>query len=239
MISLITGIALAGAAATVQRNISMIDKAKLASSNDPETLVIPSEKNRYFTPDIRLKLTLPSKYLHQRGEEWKSPLNSVNFALNLKDYSATKVTPIEDSSIIVVDIGISAYDGVNNLVKDFIRIRHTDKGQRWGKELETQRYGLNYYTTIEYPGAPPNEFLFDNEKFHKTMIRCRPSGNAYPSLCTISIMDERGAGKNPDANATVLTEIIFRQDRLAEWKEISQQVAHFLQDKIEIVGWEK
>ena len=202
-----------------------------------ETLVIPTEQNEYFKQDIRFKLTLPSVYLHQKGEAWKPPINGVSFAIDLDGDSATALTPVERPSVVVVALSVVRYDGVNGLVKSRTALRRSNKGERWGDEVETRRYGLNYFTTFEYPGASPKEFLFDDGPFHRTMIDCRPSGNGYPSLCSLSVVGVRGGGINPQADAAVMTEITFRHDRLADWKAIQQQVEHFLDDKIIVIEW--
>jgi len=237
MFALVSAIAALTAGAAVTMGIIPIARPPALAPADSETLVVPTERNKYFKQDIRFKLTLPSAYLHQKGETWKPPLNGVSFAVDLKDGRATGLTPIERPSVVVVALSVVAYQGVDRSVKDYVHLRRSDKGERWGEEIETRRYGLNYFTTIEYPGAPPKEFLFDNDFFHRTMIDCRPSGNAYPSLCTLTVVGERGGGINPQANAAVMTEIIFRHERLADWEIIRQQVEHFLGGKIIVSGW--
>jgi hypothetical protein len=147
------------------------------------------------------------------------------------------VTPIENSWITVVALSISNPDAINAQVRNYINVRHSDKGERWGRELETRQYGLNYFTTIEYPGASPKEFLFDDGPYYRTMIECHPSGNAYPSLCTLSSVSERGGGVKSQSNAAVMTDITFRHGRLADWHKIQQQVERFLDGKLFVIGW--
>jgi hypothetical protein len=90
MFAILAALTMGAALAT---GVIPISSPPALAPTEPETLVVPTEQNEYFEPDIRFKLTLPSAYLHQRGETWKSPINGVNFAINLKDNGATSTAP--------------------------------------------------------------------------------------------------------------------------------------------------
>lgn len=68
MFALVSAIAALTAGAAVTMGIIPIARPPALAPADSETLVVPTERNKYFKQDIRFKLTLPSAYLHQKGE---------------------------------------------------------------------------------------------------------------------------------------------------------------------------
>ncbi|MCW3847963.1 hypothetical protein OF829_12005 [Sphingomonas sp. LB-2] len=206
-----------------------------AQSNAAETLIVPSEKNEYFQQDIRFKLTLPSAYLHQQGETWTPPINGVSFSIDLRDDSATDVTPIEEGSIVVVQLSVAYFDAIDASLNPASRRFMGFRGIRGDGDFP-QQFGLNYATNTPFPHSAPEETLFRRDPYD-LMIVCNPSGNDYPSLCTLRSIGERGGGLNPEANAAVLTEITFRRDRLPDWAAIQRHVEQFLRGKLTVMTW--
>lgn len=211
--------------------------ALIPGQDKTEVAIIPTEQNAYVTRDIRIKLTIPSAFLHQHGETWAPPLTRINFPLSLHDYSPTSSTPIEDPAVVVVTLMVVSYDavdaGYNRENPRFSPILE----DLWGREI-SRKFELNYVTNIQYPGGAPHEYLFDDGPFHRTSIYCRPSENSYPSLCTLTQMSERGGGVNPQSNSAIMTEITFRHDRLSEWKAIGQRTQAFLASHLAVMRWE-
>jgi hypothetical protein len=199
--------------------------------NRLETLLIPSDPNER---DIRFKLTIPSVFLHQRGENWDKKLSDVSFALDTRTNSATTLSPIEQPAVVVVILAISAFD---TLEARFNADHPRSTGGMdwiWSHKIE-RRQGLNYVTNQVYPGAPLTEYMFDDGPHYRKSIECRPSGNSYPSLCTLTEIGVRGGGVKSNANDALSTDIVFRNERLAEWKSISDHVQAFLKDKITMI----
>jgi hypothetical protein len=202
-----------------------------------EIVTVPSKQDPYIHRDIRFRLTIPSQFLHQQGEEWTAPISQVNFALDTRDDSATKLSPVENPDVIIIALMLVSYDGIDaNYNKE--NPKYTGNSS-WPESAKVSRaYGLNYVTNEIFPGAPFEEYLFDEGPFFRTEIRCKPSGNAYPTLCTLRKIGRRGGGIRPHSSAAIETTIIFRRDRLPDWEVLTDRAQKFLNGKITVVEWD-
>lgn len=201
-----------------------------------ETLIIPTEANAYFKPDIRFRLRMPRAFLHQHGGSWKPPIRAFVFKIDLRNNGSTEVSPIEDPAVVSVYVSVVPYDaieaGLNPQSRRFMPIR----GLRLDGDFP-EKFGLSYIGNIAYPGGPVEHTLFRGKPDYNLVIACRPSGNAHPSLCTLSAIGERGGGLLPQGNAAIETNITFRQERLADWATIQQQVESFLDNRLTVMTW--
>ncbi len=219
----------------------MISYSANGASPDREALIVPTVKNRYFNQDMRFSITLPRAFLHEQERERPKEINQVTFAINLDDNSPTAITPIENPSIVVVSLWVAYHDAIDAALESRDP-RYT--GSKWSEVRSNDgngdypmRNGLKYASGIPFPGSPPTEFLFRQRHQFDLLITCRPSGNAYPSLRTLSSIRPRGGGLVRDANPAVYAEIQFRRERLADWEKIKTQVEHLLQGRVSILNW--
>jgi hypothetical protein len=210
--------------------------ALVPGTKGTEIAVIPTEQEPYAPRDIQIMLELPAAFFHQRGENWVSPLTQINFALNIRTKSATILSPLEDVDVVVVTISNVAYDAVDAGYNRSNPRYSPHLIDMWDRPLN-RKFELNYVTNQTHPGAVPAEYFFDDGPFYRTSIYCKPSGNTTPTLCYLRQVGERGGGVNPKSKFAVMTEIMFRRERIPDWKEIAQCVHTFLQDKITVRNW--
>jgi hypothetical protein len=201
-------------------------------------VVVPSERSLYFTPDFRLRLTVPPSYQSEAGAG-QAPRTNLTFRIDLATSEPAKLTPIEKPSVVVVQLSLAQYDAVNASVERRNRFYFSADYDGWGKQVREPTFGLTSSPNIAYPDGPREEYLYDEGQPHHLVIRCRPSGNAYPSLCTMTRTGPRGADRfGASSNAAIMTEVTFNQSRLSDWKAILDQVDQFMIGKLDVIGWE-
>ena len=192
----------------------------------------PSEPNEYFNPDHRLSFTFPDGYDDTilRIEDIR---NRIKFGFDFERSEFANSQFDEDPNFAVAVL----YLAKRNSVRGLLGIGEEAGGAYFSmfREAEDEFDGLRSFTNqeVEFPGFPKEKLFVERSDDPQFFIYCRPSGNDYPSFCTLTA---RELLRSPDSsNATLLAEITFEEHNLSRWREIMIALEKIVSDHGEMV----